>query len=122
MEDAGRQTGIDLRMLEQFQEMFHVSGTSGCNDGNVDSRSNCLQHFNIKTALHTVGIDAIDHDFTGTVGDALLNPFQGIEAGIDSSAVLEDMEASVDPLGIDREHHTLTAVFLCRIGNGAAFG
>ena len=111
MKDGCGKPGVNLGQgLEQRNEIFRFSGATGGNYRDADGVAYGVQHLQVKTTLHTVGVDGIDNNLSGAAVYALADPTDGILTGIVPAAFCKDAELPVHPLDIHGKNNALAAV------------
>ena len=66
MEDRSSETGVDFRdSIEKFDEIINAARAAGSNYGNRYRVANYLEQREVNSAFYAVGVDAVDHQFSG---------------------------------------------------------
>ena len=118
MENRSGKSGIYTgKRVKESNKIFDRARAARSNDRHVSDLADRTEHFNIKSTADAIGIDRIDNDLARAVSDTALDPFNGVDARIDSSAVFEKPERSVNALDISAENNALTAVAFSRAGD-----
>ena len=60
MKDPRGQGGFHVRLLEDFTEVFHLSGTGRGDHRDGNTFANMFDQFNVKTTIRTILINAIE--------------------------------------------------------------
>ena len=117
MEDRSGQGGVDADVEDIF-EILHRAGTAGSDDGHRQFRRQAAVQFQVEAGLFAVGIHGVHADFTGTEGDALFSPGDGVDARILAAPFDVDLPAAVVvALGVDGQDNALAAETLGRFAD-----
>src|SRR6185437_5010858 len=82
VKDAGREGGIDLRLLKGCLEMRHASGAPGSYQRHLAQRSHTSQLLEVVTVPRAVGGHAVEHNLTRAALLDLADPAEGLTLAI----------------------------------------
>ncbi len=97
--------------------MFDAPGPAGGDHRHVHHIAHRFQHLQIESGLYAVGIDAVENDFSSSVGNAGFDPLNSIQPGVLPASLGKNPELPVHPFGVHGQDYALIAVLFCRRRN-----
>ncbi len=119
MENGSRKSRVNAGMGKQLREMLPIPRAAAGNDRHGNPCSKSVQHFQVKAALHAVGVDGVQHDLPSAVGHAFYRPIHSVQPGVLSSALRKHPELTIHTLYVHAQHHALIPVLFRRRADDA---
>ena len=103
MKNRSRKACIDLgKRFEKLCEVVDSACSARCNDRYAYRIAHGIKHFKVKSALNTIGINGVKHNFARSVSDTSFYPFDRFKSCILTAALCKNTKHSVDPFYVSR--------------------